>query len=86
MYSVKYIHIFEDDKGRKMVSVCLECPGTKTGPLLGTWDDDEVHVTAPFNNPEAIVGLVREKMAELKKTREEEAIFYSKLKEALKRA
>lgn len=86
MYEVKYVHIFEDEKGKKMVSVCLDCPGTKTGPLMGTYDDHEIHVTVPFNNPEAIVPAVKAKMAELKKRREEEAIFYSKLKEALKRA
>ena len=86
MYEVKYVHIFEDVKGKKMVSVCLDCPGTKTGPLMGTYDDHEIHVTVPFSNPEAIVPAVKAKMAELKKRREEEAIFYSKLKEALKRA
>lgn len=86
MYEVKYVHIYEDDKGKKMVSVCLDCPGTKTGPLMGTYDDHEIHVTVPFSNPEAVVPAVKAKMAELKKQREEEAIFYSKLREALKRA
>jgi len=86
MYEVKYVHIYSDDKGKKTVSVVLACPGTNLGPLMGTWADHEVSVTVPFSNPAAVVPALKKRIAELVAERQEEAMFLSELKKALRRA